>query len=195
MNDLIAGTAERSQMTSPIQRAVGAALPAGRPVLGQYARRSRKAATSSTATIPGDGGEHRRVLRPPHQRVAPAPRDRASRPGGRGIRPSRLTDALPGGTERRFEEIRVGDLPGVSRPARLSGVASAGLTEEGECEYRMAVRLGDEIRYPAGERLEMAAMMRSPGTRPVVVRSDGPQAPGCGPGRPRAAAQPGPRWF
>ena len=35
----------------------------------------------------------------------------------------------------------------MSGPARFSGVASAGFAEGGECEHRMAVRLGDERRY------------------------------------------------
>src|SRR6516165_6003608 len=35
--------------------------------------------------------------------------------------------------------------PGMSRPARLSSIASASFADGGEFEYRMAVRLGDEI--------------------------------------------------
>src|SRR5215475_12582629 len=62
--------------------------------------------------------------------------------------------------------------PSVSRPARLSSVISAGLADGGECEYRMAVRLGDEIPYRGVlARLEVGA--RGRGDTKVTLQ-DGP---------------------
>src|SRR5262249_33490819 len=60
----------------------------------------------------------------------------------------------------------------MSRPARLSTVASAGFADGDEFEYRMAVRLGDELRY-RGVLARLEVGPRGRGDTNVVLQ-DGP---------------------